>query len=107
MAPPSCTSMRMRRHVPLVACLALAGCGFAGGSERPEATATLLLDAAPSGVHAGVFSAIRRGYDDAEGVHLRVRTPAPATDVGRELATGRAALAILDLHQLARERERG
>src|SRR3954447_11917830 len=107
MAPPSCTSMRMRRPVALVACLALAGCGFAGGSERPETTATLLLDAPPSGIHAGIFSAIRRGYDEAEGVHLRVRSPARPTDAAHELLSGRAAFAVMDLHQLARERERG
>src|SRR3954465_8741539 len=107
MAPPSCTSMRMRRPAALVACLALAGCGFAGGSERPETTATLLLDAPPSGIHAGIFSAIRRGYDEAEGVHPRVRSPARPPDGAPELRRGRAAFAFMAPPQPARERERG
>ena len=55
--------------------LPVAGCGGAGGTDRPEADATLVLDFAPNAVHAGIYSAVRRGYDEAEGVNLRVREP--------------------------------
>src|SRR5436190_9685380 len=104
---PSSSSVRSGCHLAIVACAALAGCGFSGASERPDKAATLLLDAPPSGVHAGIFSTMRRGYAEAEGVHLRVRVPAVGSDAGRALLTGRADFAVLDLHQLARERERG
>ena len=52
-----------------------AGCGGTVGEDRPDRDVTLLLDGPPAGVHAGIYSAIRRGYDEAEGVRLRVRPP--------------------------------
>jgi len=87
--------------------LALAGCGTTAGQDRPNEEATLLLDFAPNGVHAGIYVATDRGYDDAEGVALTVRQPASATDALRLLAGGRAEMAILDIHDLGLARERG
>ncbi len=54
-------------------CLALAGCGGAVGGGSADADITLLLGEPPAGVHAGVFLAISRGYDEAEGLELDVR----------------------------------
>lgn len=92
--------MRLRSPLALLACAALCGCGFAGGSDRPDATATLLLDAPPSGVDAGIFSATRRGYDEAEGVHLRVRTSRHPV---RELRAGGAAFAVVHPRDLGHD----
>ena len=92
--------MGLRTVVAILFCAPLAGCGFAGGSERPDQTAALLLDRAPSGVHAGIFSAVRRGYDEAEGVHLRVRTSRHPT---RALRAGDAAFAIVHPRDLGHD----
>jgi putative hydroxymethylpyrimidine transport system substrate-binding protein len=89
----------------LCAAAALAGCG--GGADAPGGEATLLLDFAPNGVHAGIYLATARGYDEAEGVELDVQAPSASTDALRLLQGGRADMAILDIHDLALARERG
>jgi putative hydroxymethylpyrimidine transport system substrate-binding protein len=88
----------------LCAVAALAGCG---GADAPGGEATLLLDFAPNGVHAGIYLATARGYDDAEGVELEVQAPSASTDALRLLQGGRADMAILDIHDLALAREEG
>jgi ABC-type nitrate/sulfonate/bicarbonate transport system substrate-binding protein len=90
--------MRMARHLLGVAALTLAGCGATTGVDRPERDATLMLDGPPAAVHAGIASAVARGYDDAEGVRLKLRR---AANGARALTTGDADLAVLDLHDLA------
>ena len=91
----------------LLAAAALAGCGSDRSSAAPNAAATLLLDFQPNAVHTGIYTAIERGYDDALGVNLRVRVPGSSTDAVKLLASGRADLAILDIHDLALAREAG
>ena len=85
------------------------GCGVTGrtGEDRPERPATLVLDFAPNAVHAGVYTAVDRDFDGAEGVTLRVRAPSSSTDAVKLLLAGRAQLAILDIHDLALARQRG
>src|SRR3954468_20752699 len=87
----------------LVAFVALgAGCGASSGSDsRPDQDAKLLLDFAPNAVHAGIFLALQRGYDDAEGVHLDVETPGASSDGIKAVLSGQEDLAIVDLHDLA------
>jgi putative hydroxymethylpyrimidine transport system substrate-binding protein len=85
----------------------LAGCGGSSGNPRPNEDATLVLDFTPNAVHAGIYSAVARGYDQAEGVHLHVVAPSASTDSVKLLATGRANFAILDIHDLAIARARG
>ena len=87
--------------------LALSGCGASetGGSARP--TASLVLDFTPNAVHAGIYTAIARGYDLRAGVHLRVEVPSATTDSIKLLESGRVNFAILDIHDLAIARERG
>jgi len=87
--------------------LPLAGCGGTTGSDRPDTSASLLLDFEPNGVHAGIYLGAQRGYDDAEGVRLRVRKPGASTDALSQLERGRADLAVLGIHELGLARERG
>ncbi len=100
----------MRRRflaILFVAVLALAGCGSDESGGAPNVDATLLLDFQPNAVHTGIYMAISRGYDTALGVKLHVRAPSESTDAVKLLASGRADLAILDIHDLALARERG
>jgi len=85
----------------------LVGCGGTAGEDRPDKGATLLLDFQPNAVHAGIYSAVQRGYDVAEGVRLRVRIPASGADAAKLLLAGRAQFAVLDLHDLALARQAG
>jgi putative hydroxymethylpyrimidine transport system substrate-binding protein len=97
------------RFHPLAAaaiCLALAGCG-SSSADAPNRDATLLLDFTPNAVHAGIFSAVRRGYDEAEGVTLHVRTPPSGADATKLLLAGRVDFAVLDIHDLALARAKG
>jgi ABC-type nitrate/sulfonate/bicarbonate transport system substrate-binding protein len=108
MAPPrdrrtAYPARPMRRLLPLLALLAaLAACGNDSPvDDRPQQDATLLLDFTPNAAHAGIYTAVARGYDDAEGVHLRVRVPGSSTDAVKLLLSGRAAFAVMDIHDLA------
>lgn len=82
------------RRIPLVlaAIAALSGCG----SESAGPT-TLALDFQPNPVHAGIYA--------ADG--LQVRVPSSSTDSFKLLATGRADMAVVDIHDLGLARERG
>jgi putative hydroxymethylpyrimidine transport system substrate-binding protein len=73
--------------------------GAAG--RRQVKTATLMLDFTPNAVHAGIYSAIARGYDRAAGVRLHVTAPTASTVPIKLLATGKIDFAILDIHDLA------
>ena len=97
------------RHVLVLICVALlvAGCGGTSGSDRPNQEASLLLDFTPNGVHAGIYLATARQYDDAEGVMLDVRAPGASTDALRLLQGGRVDMAILDIHDLGLARQEG
>jgi ABC-type nitrate/sulfonate/bicarbonate transport system substrate-binding protein len=86
--------------------LALVGCG-GGDAGSPQADATLLLDFTPNAVHSGIYTAIGRGYDEGEGVHLRVRSPAASSDSVKLLLAGRTDFAVLDIHDLAIARQHG
>jgi putative hydroxymethylpyrimidine transport system substrate-binding protein len=91
----------MRRLMAICAlAAALAGCGADAHSPALR-RATLVLDFTPNAVHAGIYTALARGYDRAAGVALRVIAPSETTDAIRLLATGRANFAILDIHDLA------
>ena len=89
----------------LLAAILLVGCG--GGEDRPERPATLVLDFAPNAVHSGIFVAKAHGFDDAEGVSLRIRTPSASTDGLKLLLAQRADFAVLDIHDLAIARQQG
>jgi len=90
----------------VAAALAVAGCSQ-GSEDRPDQNATLVLDFQPNAVHAGIYLALQRDYDDAEGVTLRAQAPSSSTDSVKLLLSGRAQFAILDIHDLALAREKG
>jgi putative hydroxymethylpyrimidine transport system substrate-binding protein len=82
-----------------------AGCGGSPGGDVDDAS--LLLDFTPNAVHTGIYTAVARDFDGAEGVRLRVRQPSESTDSVRLLDAGRVDLAILDISDLALARARG
>jgi ABC-type nitrate/sulfonate/bicarbonate transport system substrate-binding protein len=90
----------------LVLALAGTGCG-PGGSTRPNAEATLLLDFQPNAVHAGIYVATARGFDEAEGVELTVQAPGDGASGVKLLEANRVQFAILDIHDLALARQEG
>jgi putative hydroxymethylpyrimidine transport system substrate-binding protein len=93
----------LRALLALLACLA-PGCG--GGEDGVESV-TLSLDFTPNAVHAPIYAAVREGYDRDHGVSIRIRPPGSAPDSLKLLASGRADVAVLDIHDLGLARERG
>jgi putative hydroxymethylpyrimidine transport system substrate-binding protein len=67
----------------------------------------VVLDFTPNAVHAGIYAAIARHLDRAEGISLHVIVPSASTDSISLLTAGRVDFAILDIHDLAIARERG
>src|SRR5215216_3297755 len=100
-------------HAPCLAmvvlALVLAGCGGDGGAEDREElpTVVLSLDFVPNAVHAPIFTAVRRGRDREHGIRLRIRQPGGGPDALKLVASGRADLGVLDIHDLAIAREQG
>jgi ABC-type nitrate/sulfonate/bicarbonate transport system substrate-binding protein len=97
---------RLLALLALAAALLAAGCSR-GSEDRPNQSATLVLDFQPNAVHAGIYLALERDFDGAEGVTLRVQPPSSSTDSVKLLLAGRAQFAILDIHDLALAREKG
>jgi putative hydroxymethylpyrimidine transport system substrate-binding protein len=96
----------------LLACLVLSLVTGCGGGEENTAPGepremTLVLDFVPNAVHAGVYAAALAGADRDRGIELDVRAPSASTDSLRLLTSGRADLAIVDIHDLGLARERG
>ena len=100
----------MKWLVPLViAALAVASCG---GDDEPSSPAAprpveLALDFTPNPVHAPVFAAARTGADREHGVRLRIREPGEGPNALKLVASGRALLGLLDIHDLAIARAEG
>jgi putative hydroxymethylpyrimidine transport system substrate-binding protein len=102
----------MRRvAAPLAAALTLVllagGCGGDGAEPGAPRGATLILDFQPNAAHAGIYTAVREGLYEREGIDLEVREPSASTDAPKLLTAGRADLAILDIHDLGLASERG
>lgn len=86
--------------------MCLGACGGDEGADRPDQDATLLLDFTPNAIHAGIYSALARGYDEAEGVTLKVEQPSSSSDAVKLLTAGRTDFAVMDIHDLAIAREK-
>jgi ABC-type nitrate/sulfonate/bicarbonate transport system substrate-binding protein len=78
----------------------LAACGTTA-TGRGVKSASLVLDFTPNAIHAGIYTAIARGYVRRNRVRLRVIVPGASTDAINELVSGRTDFAILDIHDLA------
>ena len=86
----------MRRFLPIALLLVcLAGCGGGDSGDTPE-PGTIALDFQPNAVHAGVYA-----------TDLKIRVPAASTDSLKLLATGRADMSVVDIHDLGLAREAG
>jgi NitT/TauT family transport system substrate-binding protein/putative hydroxymethylpyrimidine transport system substrate-binding protein len=85
---------------------ALAGCG-GGGGRASVPVVDVALDFTPNAVHAPIYAAVRRGYDRADGIALRIRQPGEGPDALKLVASGRVALGVLDIGDLALARRRG
>jgi putative hydroxymethylpyrimidine transport system substrate-binding protein len=106
-------NVRIRRAVCFAALVTVGGllgwgCGDDGedGARNPS-TAVIGLDFTPNAVHAPIYAAVRNGYDRKHGVRLRIRPPGSSPDSLKLLTSGRADLAVLDIHDLGLARERG
>jgi putative hydroxymethylpyrimidine transport system substrate-binding protein len=84
-----------------------AGCGGSGAEPGAPLGATLVLDFTPNAVHSGIYAAKRGGFYRDTGIDLTIRQPGESTDAPKLLAAGRAAFAILDIHDLGIAREHG
>jgi putative hydroxymethylpyrimidine transport system substrate-binding protein len=94
--------------VVLLVVAAVAGCGGDGGGGRASMPAVdLALDFTPNPVHAPIYAAVRRGFDRANGIALRIRRPGEGPDSLKLVAGGRVALGVLDIGDLAIARRRG
>jgi putative hydroxymethylpyrimidine transport system substrate-binding protein len=86
--------------------LALAACGGGdGGGEREDVV--VALDFTPNAVHAPIYAARREGLDRDENVRIAIRTPGSAPDALKLVASGRADIGVLDIHDLGLAAERG
>ena len=95
-----------RSHLALLGLL-IGGCGGVAGDDRPDEDATLLLDFPPDAVHAGIYLATERGYDEAEGVELEVRRPGASADARGGCTPAARTWRSSSIHDLALARERG
>jgi NitT/TauT family transport system substrate-binding protein/putative hydroxymethylpyrimidine transport system substrate-binding protein len=67
----------------------------------------LALDFVPNAIHAPLFAAVAGHRDRQHGVAIQIREPGSGPDSLKLVATGRAQLGVLDIHDLAIARERG
>ena len=99
---------RLAALLAIVAAALLGACGDednGGGGEPTQAV--IGLDFTPNAVHAPIYMAVRNGYDRRHGVALRIRPPGSSPDSLKLVASGRADLAVLDIHDLGLALERG
>src|SRR5688572_29666555 len=99
----------MRRILVLIAlAAALGGCGGGDDESTSVPAVTVGLDFTPNAAHAGIYAAVRTGRDEENGVRIRIRPPAGGSpDSLKLLATRRADIAVLDIHDLGLAIERG
>jgi ABC-type nitrate/sulfonate/bicarbonate transport system substrate-binding protein len=97
-----------RRALPAVTAALLAGAlscsawALSGSAAAAGArSASLMLDFTPNAIHTGIYAALARRLDLANGVRLQVRIPGASTDAISLLSAGRVDFAILDIHDLA------
>ena len=105
---------RLYSAIAVVCVAVLTGIFAAGGWAGTDATAaakpapaSLMLDFTPNAIHTGIYAALARHSDTANGIKLQVRVPGASTDAISLLSAGRVDFAILDIHDLAIADEQG
>jgi putative hydroxymethylpyrimidine transport system substrate-binding protein len=91
----------------LVLTIVVAACGGGDGDRGSVPAVDLALDFTPNAVHAPIYAAVRRGFDRANGIDLRIRQPGEGPDSLKLVASGRVAVGVLDIGDLALARRRG
>ena len=106
MTRTSPNQVRLLSAIVAVAAIAvISGCAQSDPARlRPV---TVLLDWTANPAHSGLLTAQSNRFDRSNGLVIKLRTPPSSSDGTRLLLTGRADLAVLDLHDLAIARERG
>jgi putative hydroxymethylpyrimidine transport system substrate-binding protein len=105
--------MHRLRHLLCALCAALLTVTVGGGGALAAAAgsatkpASMILDFTPNAIHTGVYLALARHYDRANGIDLQVRIPGESTDAVSLLTAGRVDFAILDIHDLAIADQKG
>jgi NitT/TauT family transport system substrate-binding protein/putative hydroxymethylpyrimidine transport system substrate-binding protein len=84
-----------------------AGCLLSACGGTATRSASLMLDFTPNAAHAGIYSAVARGYDRQAGIRLRVIPPPSPADSIKLLEAGKVDFSVLDIHDLAIADERG
>jgi putative hydroxymethylpyrimidine transport system substrate-binding protein len=103
-------SPRLSSAAVVLAVLAVLVAGCASDNEESPGqpvSAVIGLDFTPNAVHAPIYMAVRNGYDRRHGVALRIRPPGSSPDSLKLLSSGRADVAVLDIHDLGLARARG
>ncbi len=83
----------MLRSLLVVLALTASGCGGVSSVDRADSDVTLLIGTKPAGVHAGIYLAVARGFDEAESIDLTIRRTG---DAKRLLRNRRVFAAVLD-----------
>jgi putative hydroxymethylpyrimidine transport system substrate-binding protein len=96
---------RAAAALALASILALVACG--GDDDRGRARVVVALDFTPNAVHAPIYTARRERLDEREGVRLTIRAPGSAPDALKLVASGRADIGVLDIHDLGLAVQRG
>src|SRR5436305_6444928 len=99
----------MRRALPVAGLLAVLAAGCGGGSGKPgPPVVRLALDFTPNAAHAPIYAAVRTGADRMHHVRVRIIQPGAGTpDSLKLVASGRADVGVLDIHDLGLAAERG
>ena len=100
---------RLATACALVAALAVAGCGEKKDVLRPSADQhlELMLDYFPNADHAPIYSAQAHGDFKAAGLDLKIRQPSDPSAPIKQVAAGRADLAISYEPEVLRARSNG
>ncbi|MFL5885325.1 MAG: ABC transporter substrate-binding protein [Thermoleophilaceae bacterium] len=97
----------LRRVLPILLLAGALGLAACGGGSSGDKQVTLALDFTPNAAHAGIYEAVADKRDKAHGVKLVVRQPSASTDSLKLLASGKADMAVVDIHDLGLAREKG
>ena len=102
----------MRARVPIViavllAALAFAGCGGGGGGSGGNERFDLALDFYVNPDHAGIYTALDRGYFADAGLDVEPQVPSDPSAPIKQVAAGRVDLAISYEPEVALARDQG